>query len=121
PRRLREPSRRPRRVVRAAASGSGARMPRHVDPRRLRGLGCYVDDVNRPGLLHGAVLRSVHAHARLVAVDASRARALRGVALVLTGADLGPVNQPTPLLIPHPALTHPRTARPLAVDEVRYV
>jgi carbon-monoxide dehydrogenase large subunit len=101
--------------------GLGARIPRNEDPRLLRGLGCYVDDVNPPGLLHGAVLRSAHAHARLVAVDASRARALPGVALVLTGADLGPVNQPTPLLIPHPALTHPRTARPLAVDEVRYV
>jgi aerobic carbon-monoxide dehydrogenase large subunit len=99
----------------------GARIPRNEDPRLLRGLGCYVDDVNPPGLLHGAVLRSAHAHARLVAVDASRARALPGVALVLTGADLGPVNQPTPLLIPHPALTHPRTARPLAMDEVRYV
>jgi len=108
-------------LVSATVSGSGARIPRNEDPRLLRGLGCYVDDVNPPGLLHGAVLRSVHAHARLVAVDASRARALPGVALVLTGADLGPVNQPTPLLIPHPALTHPRTARPLAVDEVRYV
>ena len=108
-------------LVSATVSGFGARIPRNEDPRLLRGLGCYVDDVNPPGLLHGAVLRSAHAHARLVAVDASRARALPGVALVLTGADLGPVNQPTPLLIPHPALTHPRTARPLAVDEVRYV
>ncbi|MGH7326399.1 MAG: aerobic carbon-monoxide dehydrogenase large subunit [Candidatus Rokuibacteriota bacterium] len=99
----------------------GARIPRNEDPRLLRGLGCYVDDVNPPALLHAAVLRSAHAHARLVAIDASRARALPGVALVLTGADLGPVNQPTPLLIPHPALTHPRTPRPLAIDEVRYV
>jgi aerobic carbon-monoxide dehydrogenase large subunit len=39
---------------------------------------------------------------------------------VLTAAELGALNQPTPLLIPHPELTHPRTPQPLAVDEVRY-
>jgi len=39
---------------------------------------------------------------------------------VLTAAELGALNQPTPLLIPHPELTHPRTPYPLAVDEVRY-
>ncbi len=44
-----------------------------------------------------------------------------GVRLVLTAADLGELNQPAPLLIPHPTLTHGRTQRPLAVDEVRYV
>jgi carbon-monoxide dehydrogenase large subunit len=99
----------------------GARIPRNEDPRLLRGLGCYVDDVNPPGVLHAAVLRSPHAQARLLAIDASRARARPGVALVVTGADLGPVNQPTPLLIPHPALTHPRTPRPLALDTVHYV
>ena len=40
--------------------------------------------------------------------------------LVLTAADLGALNQPTPLLIPHPELTHPKTPTPLAEDEVRY-
>ena len=39
---------------------------------------------------------------------------------MLTAAELGALNQPTPLLIPHPELTHPRTPPPLAVDEVRY-
>src|SRR5437899_374540 len=81
--------------------------------------GC--DDVQPPGVLHAAVLRSPHAHARIVAIDATRARALPGVALVLTAADLGELDQPTPLLIPNPALTQPRTPRPLAADEVRYV
>jgi CO/xanthine dehydrogenase Mo-binding subunit len=42
------------------------------------------------------------------------------VHLVMTAAELGALNQPTPLLIPHPELTHPRTPPPLAVDEVRY-
>jgi CO/xanthine dehydrogenase Mo-binding subunit len=39
---------------------------------------------------------------------------------VLTAAELGALNQPTPLLIPHPELAHPRTPNPLAVEEVRY-
>ncbi len=98
----------------------GARIPRNEDPRLLRGLGCFVADVNPPGVLHAAALRSPHAHARIRSIDPARARALPGVHRVLTAADLGPVNQPTPLLIPHPALTAPRTQRPLAADEVRY-
>jgi carbon-monoxide dehydrogenase large subunit len=65
-------------------------------------------------------VRSPHARARIRSIDASRARAHRGVHLVLTAAELGALNQPTPLLIPHPDLAHPRTPYPLAVDEVRY-
>ena len=68
----------------------GARIPRNEDPRLLRGQGCFVDDIEPPGMLHGAGLRSPHAHARIVAIDAARARALPGVHLVLTAADLGP-------------------------------
>ena len=101
--------------------GIGARIPRNEDPRLLRGLGCFVDDVNPAGMLHAAALRSPHAHARIVRLDASAARRAPGVHLVLTAADLGELNQPSPLLIPHPTLSHPRTQRPLAVDEVRYV
>ena len=77
-------------------------------------------DVTPAGLLHAAGLRSPHARARIRSIDTSRARAKRGVHLVLTAAELGALNQPTPLLIPHPELTHPRTPQPLAVDEVRY-
>jgi carbon-monoxide dehydrogenase large subunit len=99
----------------------GARVPRNEDARLLRGRGCFVGDIDLPGLLHAVVLRSPHAHARLGAIDTARARALPGVHLVLTAADLGGLSQPTPLLIPHPALTHPRTQHPLATDTVRYV
>src|SRR5437870_3971827 len=99
----------------------GARIPRNEDPRLLQGLGCFVDDVNPPGALHAASLRSPHAHARIAQIDATAARRVPGVHLVLTAADLGELNQPAPLLIPHPTLTHGRTQRPLAVDEVRYV
>ena len=98
----------------------GARIPRNEDPRLLRGLGSFVDDIEPRGVLHAACLRSSHAHARITAIDATRARAMPGVHLVLTAAELGDLNQPSPLLIPHPGLTHPRTQRPLAVDEVRY-
>ena len=99
----------------------GARIPRNEDPRLLQGLGCFVDDVDPPGMLHAAALRSGHAHARIVRIDATAARRAPGVRLVLTAADLGERNQPSPLLIPHPTLTHARTQRPLATDEVRYV
>jgi aerobic carbon-monoxide dehydrogenase large subunit len=99
----------------------GARIRRNEDPRLLRGRASFVDDVNPAGVLHAACLRSPHAHARLRGIDASRARALPGVHLVLTAADLGELNQPGPLLIPHPTLTHARMQRPLARDEVRYV
>ncbi len=99
----------------------GARIRRNEDPRLLQGLGCFVDDVNPPGVLHAASLRSPHAHARIARIDATAARRVPGVRLVLTAADLGELNQPAPLLIPHPTLTHGRTQRPLAADEVRYV
>src|SRR5262245_18007767 len=100
--------------------GIGARIPRNEDPRLLRGLGCFVDDVNPAGVLHAACLRSPHARARIRSIDASRARAMPGVHLVAIASDLGEMNEPGPLLIPHPLLTGPRTQRPLATDEVRY-
>src|SRR4029434_944748 len=111
--------RRPERAV--TTRMIGARIPRNEDPRLLRGLGCFVDDVNPAGVLHAACYRSPHAHARLRALDVSRAHAVPGVHLVVTAAELGELNQPGPLLIPHPALTQPRTPRPLAVHDVRYV
>jgi carbon-monoxide dehydrogenase large subunit len=98
----------------------GAAIRRNEDPRLLRGHGCFVADVMPAGLLHAASVRSPHARAHIRSIDASRVRAQRGVRLVLTAAELGALNQPTPLLIPHPELTHPRTPYPLAVDEVRY-
>jgi len=99
----------------------GARIPRNEDPRFLRGLGSFVDDVNPAGVLHAACLRSPHARARIRAIDSSRARSVPGVHLVVSAPDLGELNEPGPLLIPHPNLTHPRTQRPLAAAEVRFV
>ncbi len=99
----------------------GAPVLRAEDPRFLTGRAEYVDDIHLPGMLEAAVLRSPHAHARLRAIDTRAARVLPGVHAILTHGDLGPFAQPSPLLIPHAALTVPRTQLPLARDEVRYV
>jgi carbon-monoxide dehydrogenase large subunit len=67
--------------------GIGQAVPRFEDPRLVRGGGRYVDDIVLPGMAFGYVLRSPHAHARIRAIDAERARAAPGVLAVLTGAD----------------------------------
>jgi carbon-monoxide dehydrogenase large subunit len=64
------------------------RMPRKEDARFIRGQGTYLDDIRRPGMLHGAILRSPLAHARIVSIDASAALALPKVHAVVTGRDL---------------------------------
>ncbi|MFQ5913741.1 MAG: aerobic carbon-monoxide dehydrogenase large subunit [Nitrospinota bacterium] len=98
----------------------GAPILRTEDIRLLTGRGTYVDDVQLPGTLHGAVLRSPHAHARIRRIDASRALQIQGVELAWTADDLGELAKPLPLLIPHPSLEHPRTQVALARDKVRY-
>ena len=55
---------------------------------KAAGRAVYLDDLRRPGMLHARVLRSPHAHARIVAVDTARARALPGVKAVITARDL---------------------------------
>ena len=64
------------------------RLKRKEDPRFIRGQGNYVDDVQLPGMLHGAVLRSPLAHARIVSIDASAALQHPKVRAVITGKDL---------------------------------
>ncbi|MDX6686038.1 MAG: aerobic carbon-monoxide dehydrogenase large subunit [Baekduia sp.] len=64
------------------------RMKRKEDPRFVRGQGRYIDDLKLPGMLHGAVLRSPLAHARIVSIDTSAAAAHPKVRAVVTGADL---------------------------------
>ncbi len=101
--------------------GVGAAIRRNEDPRLLRGLGCFVDDIEPPGTLHAAILRGPYGHARIRSIDISRAKAMTGVHAVYTAADLGTLNQPAPLVVPHPTLTHGRTQRPLAVDKVVFI
>ena len=67
--------------------GIGQAVTRFEDPRFLRGEGRFVHDVNLPGQLHAVLLRSPHAHARIVSIDAKAAAAAPGVAAVFTGED----------------------------------
>jgi aerobic carbon-monoxide dehydrogenase large subunit len=68
--------------------GAYGPVPRKEDPRFLRGLGTFVDDVALPGMLHGAILRSPLAHARIVSVDTAAAQAHPRVKAVITGETL---------------------------------
>lgn len=98
----------------------GASVKRKEDPRLLTGAGQYVDDVRLPGMLHAVIVRSPHGHARIRGIDATAARALPGVELVITAADLGDV-KPIPVRLgPKPSLV-PFLQFPLARDRVRYV
>ncbi|HEX2150653.1 MAG TPA: molybdopterin cofactor-binding domain-containing protein, partial [Stellaceae bacterium] len=66
----------------------GQRVPREEDFRLLTGRGRYVEDVPAIGAARGYVVRSPHAHARIVSIDAEQARAVPCVLAVLTGAEL---------------------------------
>ncbi len=68
--------------------GIGQPVSRKEDPKLLRGEGRYADDLNLPGQLHAVMVRSRHAHGRLLGIDTRAARAMPGVAAVLTAADL---------------------------------
>ncbi len=90
------------------------RMHRKEDARFIRGHGTYVDDVKLPGMLHGAVLRSPFAHARIVSVDTRAAEAHPKVKAVLTGQTLAGLN-----LAWMPTLSYD-TQAVLATDKVRF-
>jgi aerobic carbon-monoxide dehydrogenase large subunit len=72
----------------SGGNGAYGPLPRKEDARFIRGQGTFVDDISLPGMLHGAILRSPLAHARIVSVDATAATAHPKVMAVLTGADL---------------------------------
>jgi len=109
----------------ATAGPIGARTKRNEDPRLLTGRALFVDDVELPGMLHVAFLRSPHAHARLLSVDAARAKQKEGVVAVITAADLGDYWQPGPLLVPPPPVEgmvfNQRTQVPLVRDKIRHL
>jgi len=65
----------------------GARVPKRDAPQKASGRAVYGHDVRLPGMLHGRILYSKHPHARVLAVDTSRAERLPGVKWVLTSAD----------------------------------
>jgi carbon-monoxide dehydrogenase large subunit len=103
----------------------GKRVPRNEDARLLTGRALFVDDVQLPGMLHAAFLRSDHAHARLQSIDTTAARLGPGVVAIYTADDLGTYWQAGPLLVPPPpvpdSVFHVCTQVPLARDKVRHV
>src|SRR6478609_10107003 len=90
------------------------RMLRKEDARFVRGRGNYVDDIRLPGMLHGAILRSPFAHARILSIDTSAAEAHPRVRAVITGATLESLK-----LAWIPSLSHDVVAV-LATDKVRF-
>jgi carbon-monoxide dehydrogenase large subunit len=99
----------------------GEPIARVEDDRLLRGNGAYLDDLGHDALV-AAFVRSPHAHAEVLDIDVSGAVDIHGLVAIYTYEDLsGRVAEPLPLLIPHPALTHGRTAYPLADRLVKYV
>ena len=110
--------------------GLGQSVPRSEDPRFLRGGGRYTDDMNLPGQAHGVLVRSPHAHARVLDIDTGVAKAAPGVLAIYTGADIAgiglgslptfapqlvPLQRPdgAPIFVPeHPVL---------AIDKVAFV
>ena len=96
----------------------GRPVPVKEDVRLVAGRGRFIDDLGRPGMLHAAILRSPHAHARILSVDARRAAALAGVAAVLTGVDAGRLSGPIRPLIPTTAAVSDYC---LAVHRARYL
>jgi carbon-monoxide dehydrogenase large subunit len=90
------------------------RMHRKEDARFIRGHGQYVDDVRLPGMLHGAVLRSPFAHARIVSIDTTAAEAHPKVKAVITGETLKGLN-----LAWMPTISYD-TQAVLATDKVRF-
>ncbi|TDB82024.1 xanthine dehydrogenase family protein molybdopterin-binding subunit [Actinomadura sp. KC216] len=99
----------------------GSPRKRSEDARLIRGQTQWTDNMTPQGTLHVAFLRSPHAHARIVRVDTSQAKARPGVVAVLSGADFADEQGSLPCAWPvtddmkHP--DHP----PMAVTEVRYV
>src|SRR5499433_1155044 len=73
--------------TRSASQGFGKPVPRREDGRLVTGQGCYSDDFNLPGQAYAQLVRSPHAHARILRVDAAAALGVPGVLAVLIGRD----------------------------------
>src|SRR5260370_31919950 len=101
----------------AARPWVGQSIPRVEDAALLTGRGRFIDDLGvRPGTLHAAILRSPHAHAKIISIDSEAARRADGVVAVLTGGDIKALT--TSLVV---GVKAPVECWPIAVGRVRYV
>ena len=103
----------------------GEPVKRNEDRRLLTGQALFIDDIELPGMLHVAFLRSQIAHAKIISIDVSRALQRPGVVAAYVASDLGDYWQPGPILVEPPPIAgivfHERTQVPLAKDKVRHV
>ena len=98
----------------------GQSVKRTEDPRLIKGLAHYVDDIKLPNTLHVAFVRSVYAHARIKSIDTTEALSAPGVVAVYTGADVADQIGPVPCASALPDLKVP-DHRVLAKDRVYFV
>jgi carbon-monoxide dehydrogenase large subunit len=114
-------------IAPAAPPPLGATIPRREDRRLLTGTATFVDDVARNVAMHAHFVRSPHAHARIVSIDADAARTAEGVVGVFTGTDLAawtvPLRIAPPIegLVPLDTETLPTTKVRFAGDPVAVV
>src|SRR6185503_17714274 len=104
-----------------AAPLIGQPVDRAEDRRFLTGAGTFVDDLKREGMLHAVILRSSVAHGRINGIDASAARARRGVRAVLTAAEIGASIPLIPLRLANLPEFASYLQPVIARDKVRYV
>ena len=98
----------------------GERIKRTEDPRLIKGLAHYVDDIRLPDTLHVAFVRSIYAHGRIKSIDTSEAASAPGVVAVYTGKDIASKIGPVPCAAALPDLKVP-DYRVLATDKVLFV
>jgi aerobic carbon-monoxide dehydrogenase large subunit len=98
----------------------GQSVKRVEDPKLIRGIGTYVDDIKFPGMLHCVIVRSPHAHARITGIRAEEARKISGVVGVFTGKEVNPKTGVVPCGSPMPDMKAPHHTL-LAGERVYYV
>src|SRR5438309_9077977 len=98
----------------------GQRIKRTEDPRLIKGLAHYVDDIGLPGTLHVAFVRSMYAHARISGIDTTEAMKAPGVVAVYTGKDIATTVGPVPCAAALPDLKVP-DYRVLATGKALFV
>src|SRR5882672_8050140 len=98
----------------------GQRIKRTEDPRLIKGLAHYVDDIRLPDTLHVAFVRSIYAHARIAGIDVTEAVRAPGVVAVYTGKDIATKVGPVPCAAALPDLKVP-DYRVLATEKALFV